>query len=266
MSFDAFCEWKETKDIMKNGGLKLSDLYRAFNSVGADQTKQLNFDQFNKVLDIIGEKLDVTEFDDDVLTTTEGEELKSFKDREMELRDDATDKEDDDDDRDAVREIFDELKKPGKETIPLLDFIQWDDVQELLSLNALSHEKLALAITNVEASEKSELTFEQFYDLLQIIDTYIDKSKLPDDDDNDDDAAPTLLKDDNEDIDDEMIDELDLSNEEYIQDMFKDLSKGKNFISENVLRKSNDIQEMIDEGIRPFCFLESFETINYWLM
>jgi hypothetical protein len=263
VSYDAFCEWKDTKDLLKNGSLKLSELYRAFSSVGGDKAKELNFEQFNRVLDIIGEKLDVSDFDEDVLSTVDGEELQSFKDREV--KQNANKKKDDDDDDDeeerkGVREIFDGLTGPGRKTLPLIEFVRWEDVQELLSLKALSQEKLALAITNVDASEKSELSFDQFYDLLQLIDSDIDRSKLPDDydedDDDEDDEAATSMNSDS--TDEESMEEIDLNNEEYVQDMFKELSKGKDFIPENVLRKSDDIQDMISEGKHSFAMQSCF--------
>jgi hypothetical protein len=80
----------------------------------------------------------------------------------------------------AAREIYDELKKPRDKTLGLADFIQWSDVQELLQCGALSKDNLAKAIENTGVTVESDgLTFEQFFDLLQIIDEYVDQAKLP---------------------------------------------------------------------------------------
>lgn len=63
----------------------------------------------------------------------------------------------------AAREVYDELRQ-GKRTATLGDFLEWEDLQELLEVGALTKDQLALAIENSRASvqlgDKSALTFE----------------------------------------------------------------------------------------------------------
>ena len=67
------------------------------------------------------------------------------------------------------QQVFDELKTPGTETVPLVAFLKWEDVQELLECGALSKDDLSMAIENVGVSvEDDQITFDKFFDLLQV--------------------------------------------------------------------------------------------------
>jgi hypothetical protein len=62
----------------------------------------------------------------------------------------------------AAREAFDELVAEGASTISLVDFLQWEDVQELLEVGAISKDGLATAIENAGVSvEQDGITFEK---------------------------------------------------------------------------------------------------------
>ena len=87
-----------------------------------------------------------------------------------------------------------------------MHFLEWEDIQELLQSNALSSDSLATCIENAGIivddaraldNSNAELTFEMFYDLIQLIDTVIDHSKLSVDDateGGDEDDVVELLK------------------------------------------------------------------------
>ena len=70
--------------------------------------------------------------------------------------------------------------------------MNWGDIQDLLASGALSSADLADCLSKVglevnkagkSTSSSQNLSFENFFDLLMILDEFIDESKLPDGDD-----------------------------------------------------------------------------------
>ena len=123
--------------------------------VGSRSDGELTFDQFNKLLDVIQSSVELSTFSEELLSE--------------DTDDNDTDDDSDDDDEQEVQEIYDMLKK-NKKTLSLVDFIQWEDVQELLESKALSKDDLAKAIANVGiAKSDSELTFQQVSEIVNIL-------------------------------------------------------------------------------------------------
>ena len=56
----------------------------------------------------------------------------------------------------AARQAFEELLAEGSDKISLVDFLQWEDVQELLEVGALSKDDLATAIENAGVSVEED--------------------------------------------------------------------------------------------------------------
>ena len=71
------------------------------------------------------------------------------------------DYEDDISEDEATREIYNTLLPKGATTLPLIEFIRWQDVQELLETGALTKDDLASAIEKTGTTvENGDLTFE----------------------------------------------------------------------------------------------------------
>lgn len=121
--------------------------------VGVHSSGQMTYVQFNDLLNIINE---LTDF-----------ESSQFSDKAMEAQaasdedGDEVNNEDEDDDDVLAREIYNELKGT-RDALPLVDFIKWEDVQELLDTKALSEDNLADSITKAGIeNEVALLSFEQ---------------------------------------------------------------------------------------------------------
>ena len=196
LSLKTFRAWDELQEMLDEGMIKHSTLEKALKKIGSLDSGELDLKQFIKVMDIIKENVDASTFvnslsDDDEDEDEDEGDIKSSS-KVLSLSSDDDDNDDDEVDEsemsggeevteeEAAREIYDELKKPRDKTLGLADFIQWSDVQELLQCGALSKDNLAKAIENTGVTVESDgLTFEQFFDLLQIIDEYVDQAKLP---------------------------------------------------------------------------------------
>jgi NACalpha-BTF3-like transcription factor len=91
--------------------------------------------------------------------------------------DDGNNEEDEDDnddeemsEEDTAREVFGELLPTGSATLPLADFLAWEDVQELVASGAISKDDLALAIEQsgvaTEQLDEAKLDFDAFFGTL----------------------------------------------------------------------------------------------------
>jgi hypothetical protein len=215
--------------------LKRSSLEKALVKVGSLESGEITLPQFIQLIDIIQGSVDDSnlkyEYEEEVEVKDKGFET-SKKSSVLSSKVDEEDEEEnwgDDEsggdfeeltEEEAARQAFEELVVDGAETISLVDFLQWEDVQELLEVGALSKDDLATAIENAGVSvEQDGITFEkvckllysvntgmqstashhfnpplysvasypsslptvvcQFYDLLQVIDEFVDREKLP---------------------------------------------------------------------------------------
>jgi hypothetical protein len=327
LSVKAFKEWDDMQELLDSGMLKHSTLEKAIVKVGAHESGEITLKQFNKLMDIIKESVDsaslskaFAEAEDE--TQTERSLTSSKKSQVLSLgsaNDDDDDLLEDGDepeeitDEDAAREIFDELKNNNKKsTLSLVSVLRWNDIQELLESGALTKDNLAKAIENCGiVSADDELTFEMFFDLVQIIDEYVDQEKIPldksenvvfekrvqvnDQDDvdrvmdlvddlleyqqKDGDRNPLkvsyikgkqvsegpaalskmqddLLDDEDDDDEDDAIDEYDDDGE--VLEMFDELSKGKDYITEKALRKWDELKELVDADLVSKSTIESY--------
>ena len=75
-----------------------------------------------------------------------------------------------------IRAIYDELR--DRESLPLVEFLKWEDVQELLDVEAISKDTLAECIENVGLSVEDGNSHDQFKDLVSLLDELVDTSKL----------------------------------------------------------------------------------------
>eukprot|EP01035_Chromulina_nebulosa_P016835 gene16835-22320_t len=231
VSVDKFKDLKDTKKLLESGAIKFSTLEKAIAKVGSYESGEMNYEQFNKLLEIIQNNVDYTTINE--------------KDYISEDDDDSEDVvTDDEDDEEDAKVIFNNLKSNESSKLKLFDFINWEDLQELLDSNALTANDLASAIQEVvgKDDENAELTFDEFYKLLSTIENYIKSDEVTDESievKNENDSEESDLSDitDNEDED-----------EEEITEIFNDLAKGKEFISLKALKKWDDLKELIDTG------------------
>lgn len=150
--------------------------------VGSLETGEITLSQFIQLIDIIQGSVDDSnlkyEYEEEVEVKDKGFET-SKKSSVLSSKVDEEDEEEnwgDDEsggdfeeltEEEAARQAFEELVVDGAETISLVDFLQWEDVQELLEVGALSKDDLATAIENAGVSvEQDGITFEKVLQLL----------------------------------------------------------------------------------------------------
>lgn len=110
--------------------------------VGSYDTGELTFQQFQDLLDIIQKSADFSVIDTDELEDEESQEEES--------------------DEEVVLDIYNELKGTKRDSITVSDFIQWEDVQDLLTSKALTKDDLAKALQDCGIKgENSKLSFKQ---------------------------------------------------------------------------------------------------------
>lgn len=160
-----------------SGSLKRSTLEKALVKVGAIASNDLSLQQFIQLIDIIQGSVDDSnlkyEYEEDnakgkVFETSKKSSVLTSEGAE---EDDEEENWGDDEsggdareltEEEAAREAFDELVAEGASTISLVDFLQWEDVQELLEVGAISKDGLATAIENAGVSvEQDGITFEK---------------------------------------------------------------------------------------------------------
>lgn len=175
LSVKTFKAWEDTRDLIDSGALKRSTLEQAIRKVGALESGEMTLEQFVALVDIIQVSIDESnlsleeEEDDDAarIPTSKGSKV-------LRVSGDEPDELDGDDDTDwdgegmeeelseeeQARLVYDELRG-AKKVVPLVDFLKWEDVQELLECGALSKDNLATAIENAGLTvDKGDLTFE----------------------------------------------------------------------------------------------------------
>ena len=285
-----FKEWDDMTDLIENGSIKRSTLEKAIVKVGAYESGKMTYEQFAKLIDIIMNSIDpsqlslATNYDDDVETANKSTRTSS---KGKVLHETPIDEEEDEIlDEKTAKSIFNELRGAENE-LSIVDFLQWEDIQDLLDSKALSEDDLAICIEKVgiEVDQKGQATktlnFVAFYDLLQLIDTYINHSNLHhnengqenvDEEDVDDLKLIKRLEDSME--DDEFVgitanreddfdgeDDLDSNaeNDLEILEMFQEISKGKETITTKQLMKWDEIQELISSD------LVSEEVVNEYI-
>lgn len=160
-----------------SGSLKRSTLEKALVKIGAIASNDLSLQQFIQLIDIIQGSVDDSnlkyEYEEDSAKgkVFETSKKSSVLTSEGEEEDDEEENWGDDEsggdareltEEEAAREAFDELVAEGATTISLVDFLQWEDVQELLEVGAISKDGLATAIENAGVSvEQDGITFEK---------------------------------------------------------------------------------------------------------
>lgn len=181
-------KWSDVRDLLDSGTLKQSTLDRALVKVGSYDNGELTLEQFMQLTDIIQRDMDATKLSESYekkvakqerqeaangsaslgfKTSQESQVLRVPKTstNEAETKDDEEegmfDEVDELSEEEATREIFNELKGKNSNTLSLVDFIRWDDVQGLLASEALSKDDLASAIEKTGVTvENGQLTFE----------------------------------------------------------------------------------------------------------
>ena len=284
-------EWKDMDEMIESGMLKRSTLEKAIVKVGAYESGEMNLDQFVKLIEIIMDAIDMNEVVDSVAKKGLLSEDGDVTDEEDLDNDDEgiTDEDESGPEEESAREMFDELRGDNAE-LPLVQFLQWEDVQELLDSGALAKDDLAGCIDKVgiavdgSGNASADLSFDAFFDLITLIDEYVDKDKLRSGDD-DDDAFPDI------DISkdqaamaakiaastDEVIavtkpnkyppqsspkgvsmNVIDEDEDEEVLEMFEELSKGKDYITEKALRKWDELQELVDSELASQDMLDGY--------
>lgn len=157
-----FMMCKDLREMIDKGELKLSSLEKALVKVGSYDTGEITRAQFNQLTDLILKAVN------DVNINYEFEEEDESSDDEMS-------------EEALAREVYEELK--GKKAqLKLIDFLKWEDVQELLDSGALSKDDLATVIDSCAISvEKDDISFDQFYALVVAMEDFIDHDKIPKD-------------------------------------------------------------------------------------
>jgi len=157
----------------------------------------MSYEQFKGVLDIVEKNVDAAslsydEEDEDnskVIPVGQRSKVLSIDDEydgtSSDKNSDEEDETDEEEFLEEMHEIFDELREKDK-NLPLVNFLQWNEMQMLLETKALTADNLANCIEKVgvvvdkSGRANQDLTFQMFSDLVSIIEEYIDKDKLVD--------------------------------------------------------------------------------------
>ena len=230
--------------------MDLDELEEQLNA--ANYEASLKTSKNSQVMDVISETEENNDSDEEDLLFVD------------DLNDQNIGKDDDDDEGDlktAALDIYDELRGSNKE-LALLDFLKWEETQELLESGALSKDNLALAIENcgvVVDSRDASLSFPMFYDLLQVIDDMADHNEITEnfDDDDDDEGVDDSSKVGRNFVDDED-DEDDVDTDEEVLEMFEELSRGKDYILEKNLRTWDELEDLISAELASPKIIESY--------
>jgi len=128
--------------------------------------------------------------------------------------DDADDFLDDEEFKELIKSDFDQLKgKNGK--VSSASFKKWEEVENMIESGAVDSKTLDECIATVMDRKKGDMNFEQFYELVILLDETAEGNI---DNDNDDE----VLDDDEEDDDDDDDDD-DEPTEEEIEEMAKEI-------------------------------------------
>ena len=162
LSVDQLREWEDMQEMIEDGSLKRSTLEKALVKVGSLATGDISLKQFMQLIDIIQGAVDDSnlkfEYEDDVKdkdfkTSKKSSVLGSEEEEEENWGDDESGGDFEElTEEEAAQQAFDELVAEGASTISLVDFLQWEDVQDLLEAGALSKDDLATAIENAGVS------------------------------------------------------------------------------------------------------------------
>ena len=171
LSVDQLREWEDMKEMIDDGSLKRSTLEKALVKVGSLATGDISLKQFMQLIDIIQGAVDDSnlkfEYEDEVKdkdfkTSKKSSVLGSEEEEENWGEDESGGDFEELTEEEAAKQAFDELVKDGATTISLVEFLQWEDVQELLEVGALSKDDLATAIENAGVSlELDGITFDK---------------------------------------------------------------------------------------------------------
>ena len=162
LSVDQLREWEDMQEMIEDGSLKRSTLEKALVKIGSLATGDISLKQFMQLIDIIQGAVDDSnlkfEYEDDVKdkdfkTSKKSSVLGSEDEEEENWGDDESGGDFEElTEEEAAQQAFDELVAEGASTISLVDFLQWEDVQDLLEAGALSKDDLATAIENAGVS------------------------------------------------------------------------------------------------------------------
>ena len=162
LSVDQLREWEDMQEMIEDGSLKRSTLEKALVKIGSLATGDISLKQFMQLIDIIQGAVDDSnlkfEYEEDVKdkdfkTSKKSSVLGSEDEEEENWGDDESGGDFEElTEEEAAQQAFDELVAEGASTISLVDFLQWEDVQDLLEAGALSKDDLATAIENAGVS------------------------------------------------------------------------------------------------------------------
>lgn len=183
-----FAAWEEVQELMRDEQLGTEELKEFVAQVGSTMKGELDYEQFCELFDMILNP------DDNADGEEEGEDSGA---RDPSSGTDSTHEADDaaqsEEDQAITLELFDELR--GKQDkVSVKDFIAWDEVQSLLDDEYLDMESLEVLLETVGSSKVGQLDYEQFSDLLGIIEDTVENMES-EEYDSDDEESDTEMHD-----------------------------------------------------------------------
>jgi hypothetical protein len=129
--------------------------------VGGLETKTLSFDQFWQLVNLLEDASDaaadrVSDLGDDSELDASPEELEQM-----------------------ARSIFDDLKNPKTNTVTTKKLKNWEGIKQVLDNGELSKGALNSAIKQVGADKTNELNFDQFSELMELLEDAMDEEDEP---------------------------------------------------------------------------------------
>jgi Ca2+-binding EF-hand superfamily protein len=186
LTVKAFKEWEDVKELVDSKTIKMQTIDLLVKEVGATNGK-MTFDQFWQLVNLLEEASDASKpmpVPSKITAEDVSESLGDDGDDDEEL--DPTDEE-----LEAMaREIFDELKNSKTNKVTVKKFKAWEGVREVLDSGDLSKGALNNALKTVGADKSGELNFDQFKQVMDMLEEELEGAE-----DGDDDEEPEVKAD-----------------------------------------------------------------------
>lgn len=208
LSVKKLMEWDEVKEIVDNEILSEKEI-KSIISKYVGKSNEINFEQFSQIIDEVDESAS-EEMEDDEEEDIDSNEI---------------------DDEETIRELFDALKGKAN-TVPVKTFLVYDELLNMVKEGLLTNDDIADMLKNVGATKSGDLNYEQFAELVRVIQ---DKSS-ENAGENDDDKA------DNEDMSGEERDEA-------IRELFDELRGKSAKCRVSSLLQWEELKQLMEEGL-----------------
>jgi len=170
LSMKEFKAWEDIEEMLESGMIAKEDIDTLAKKVGVE--KSFNFDQFKAVVELLDEV--AGESDGDEMSDRDGEREGDEEERiEVDGDEIGGDGEEmtAEEIEEMTKDLFDTLRGT-KKTVSVATFLAWDDVQDMVKEGVLDNDTIDILLeeVGVNKNRKGDLTYQQFGDLVRLLD------------------------------------------------------------------------------------------------